>query len=318
MQGRYLAGRLVAGLITLLVVTIVVFGAIHLVPGSYADIAAGPTAPPEARESIAAEYGLDEPLPVQYFEWLRHVAVGDFGVSLGTNAAVSDVLIRRLPVTIELTLLSLILTLLIGVPLAVAAGMGRGRLARGGSRLTGAAAISVPTFVLGSVLVYLFSRYELGLQVGGYVPFTSDPIQNLRSLMLPAITLCVFGIALVIRTGRDSVASVLSQPHVTSAIARGESRWHIVRHHVLRNAAIPVVTVLASYVGYLLGGAVIVENLFSLPGLGQAALLGINGRDYAIVQATVLVAAFAFIAVNMLADFSYRLIDPRMGGPRTA
>ncbi len=309
---RYFGGRLFVGLVTLLVVSVLVFGAVHLVPGSYADIVLGPFSSPEARAVLTAEFGLDRPLPVQYIEWLRHVLVGDLGASLGTGAPVTEQLLRRLPVTAELTVLSLLVTVVVGLPLALAAGLARGRFGRGVSRLVGSSAMSTPDFVLGSLLVFLFSRYALGLPVGGYVPFAEDPVANLRSMVLPALTLSVFGVALVVRTGRDAVAGVFSSPHVAAAVARGESLRHVVRHHVLRNASIPVLTVLATYVGYLMGGAVIVENLFSLPGLGQAVLSAINGRDYAVVQGMVLVAAAAFIAINLLADFAYGLLDPRV------
>src|SRR5262249_34273907 len=158
------------------------------------------------------------------------------------------------------------------LPLALAAGLARSRLGRGGSRLGGAVAISTPDFVVGSIVLYLFSRYSLGLPVGRYTPFSEHPLASLRDMFLPALVLSIFGVALIVRIGRDAVAGVMSAPHVTAALARGESMPHIVRHHVLRNSFIPVLTVLAVYVGYLMGGAVVIENLFSLPGLGQAAL----------------------------------------------
>lgn len=309
---RYLGGRLLAGAATLWVVTVLVFAAVHLVPGSYADIVLGPFSSPQARAALTAQFGLDRPLPVQYVEWLRHVAVGDMGASLGTGEPITRQLALRWPVTAELAVMSLIVTLAVGLPLALVAGLARRRLGRGLSRLIGSSAMSTPDFVLGSLFVYLFSRYALGLPVGGYVPFADAPVTNVRSMALPALTLSVFGVALVVRTGRDAVAGVFSSPHVTAALARGEGIAHVIRHHVLRNAAIPVLTVLATYVGYLMGGAVIVENLFSLPGLGQAVLNAINGRDYAVVQSMVLVAAAAFIAINLFADFAYGLVDPRI------
>jgi peptide/nickel transport system permease protein len=148
--------------------------------------------------------------------------------------------------------------------------------------------------------------------VGEYVPLVDDPIENLRAMLLPALTLSIFGIALVVRTGRDAVASVMGAQHVAAAVARGESTRHIVCHHVLRNAMIPVITVLAVYAGYLMGGAVIIEHLFSLPGIGAAVLNAVDQRDYALVQGTVLVAATAFIVINMLADLTYGVIDPRV------
>jgi peptide/nickel transport system permease protein len=308
----YVTTRVLSGLVTLLVVSVLVFVAIHLVPGNYAEIVLGPFSSPQARATLTSEFGLNRPLPVQYLQWLGHVAVGDFGVSLQSGEPVTDIMARRIPVTAELALLATMFAVAIGIPLALAAGMARRRVSRGVSRLGGAIAMSTPDFVSGSVLVFVFSRYALGLPVGGYVPFLQSPAENLKAMVLPAVTLGVFGIAIVVRTGRDAVAGVMSSPHITAAVGRGESTAHIVRHHVMRNASIPVLTVLATYVGYLLGGAVIAENLFSLPGMGQAVLQGIVGRDYAIVQGTVLVGAAAFICVNTLADFTYSLLDPRI------
>ncbi|GAA0966840.1 ABC transporter permease [Acrocarpospora macrocephala] len=309
---RYFAGRLVTGAVTLWVVSVLVFSAVHLVPGGYPDIVLGPASSPQVREALRAEFGLDRPLVLQYLEWVRHVLTGDLGTSLGTGEPVSAQLMRRLPVTAELAGLSLALTVLAGVPLALLAGLSRGRFGRGLSRLVGSSAMSVPDFVLGSLLVFLFSRFSLGLPVGGYVPLAEDPVANLRSMALPALTLSVFGLALVVRTGRDAVAATFSSPHIAAALARGERIGQVTRHHVLRNAAIPVLTVLATYAGYLMGGAVIVENLFSLPGVAQAVLNAINGRDYATVQGLVLVAAAVFIAINLLADFAYGVVDPRI------
>ncbi len=309
---RYFAGRLVAGVATLLVVSVLVFGAMRVVPGTYADIVLGPFSSPEARAALTAEFGLDRPVFVQYLEWLRHVLTGDLGTSPGADEPVTAQLLRRLPVTFELAVLSLAGSALVGLPLALIAGLARGRFSRGLSRLAGSSAISTPDFVLGSLLVFLFSRYALGLPVGGYVRFTEDPVANVRSMVLPALTLSVFGVALVVRTGRDAIAGIFSAPYIAAAIARGEPTRHMISHHVLRNAAIPLLTVGATYLGYLMGGAVIVENLFSLPGLGQAVLSGINGRDYAVVQGIVLVAAAAFIAINLLSDFAYGVLDPRV------
>jgi peptide/nickel transport system permease protein len=303
---------MIAALVTLFVVTFVVFAAMHLLPGSYADVVLPPDASPELRSALNAQFGLDRPLPEQYFAWLGSLLSGNFGVSRGNRSTVALLLARRIPVTLELTFLSVLVTGVVGLPLALLAGMARRPSAREASRFAGAAAMSTPAFVTGSLFLYVFSRYDLGLRVGEYVSFVDDPLQNLRGMALPALALSIFGIALVVRIGRDAVAGVLSEPYVTAALARGETVRHIVRHHVLRNASIPVVTVLAIYTGELMGGAVIVESLFRLPGLGQAALLAINGRDYPVVQILVLLAAAAFVAMNMLADFAYGVIDPRV------
>ncbi len=309
---RYVAGRVAAAAGTLFVVSILVFVAVGLVPGNYADMVLGPYASPQARANLTAEFGLDQPLVVQYLQWLRHVVAGDLGTSLQSGQAVGDLLARRLPVTVELALLATLFAVVVGVPLAVAAGMARRRVTRGLSRIGGAVAMSTPDFVLGSILLFLFSRYSLGLQVSGYVPLAVDPVAHLRSMVLPAVTLGVFGVAVLVRTGRDAVAAVLNAPHVTAAIARGEPARRIVRHHVLRNASIPVLTVGAAYAGNLIGGVVIAENLFSLPGTGQLVLQSVSSRDYAIVLGGVLTAAAAFVVVNMLADFAYGIVDPRV------
>jgi peptide/nickel transport system permease protein len=315
---RYIAGRFAVALGTLVVVTTLVFVGMQLVPGSYADTVVGPSAPPEAREILESKYGLDRSLPEQYLDWAEHLVQGDLGSTLGTGESVGELIAERAPVTLELALLSLLFTTLIGLPLAMAAGVARNRATRGVSRLFGAAAISTPEFVLGSLFVYLFSKYQLGLPVGVYVPFSQDPLGSIEDMILPAITLTAFGVAMVLRTGRDSIANVIHAPHVTAALARGETMPFVLWHHVIRNASIPVVTVIAVYVGYLLGGAVIVENLFSLPGLGQLVIGAVNNHDYQVVQGVVLVGAAAFIFVNMAADFAYGIIDPRIaaGGKR--
>jgi peptide/nickel transport system permease protein len=287
-----------------------VFAAVHAAPGSYADIVLGPTATEEGRAHLAQEFGLDDPLPAQFARWLGAAVQGDLGVSLTTSEPIAEEFARRAPVTVELTLLATLFSVLVGVPLGVLAAL-RSRFA-GLSRATGALAMSTPDFVVGSVLVYLFTRYSLGLTVGEYVPFEDDPLANLRGMALPAITLGVFCSALVMRTTRTAVLGVLSEPYVTAAVARGEAPLTVVRRHLLRNAAIPVVTVVGTNLGYLLGGTVIVETLFSLPGVGSFTVSAIQLRDYGVVLAGTLIAAAAFIVVNLVVDLSYGLIDRRV------
>lgn len=310
---RYIAVRLGTAVVTLFAVSILIFVAIHLIPGKYEDIVLSAFAPPESRHALAERLGLTRPLPEQYVRWLIAAVHSDFGLSLATGLPISDEFARRAPITIQLTLMSTVISVVLGVPLGFAAAVSSTRrFARGFSRLLGALAMSVPDFVLGSVLVFIFSTYAFGLTVGGYVPLFDDPIANLRAMVLPAVTLSVFGMALVMRTTRESVLTVLSEPFVTSAVARGELPAAVLRRHVLRNAAIPIVTVIATNIGYLLGGTVIVELLFSVPGLGRYMLDAITHRDYPIVQAGVLLAATVFIVVNTLADLSYALLDPRI------
>lgn len=308
--------RVANALLTLLGVALLVFVALRLIPGGYAEVLLGPFATPEARALVAERYGLDEPVALQFGHWLWALLQGDFGVSMVTRQPVVTEFIRRAPVTLELAVLTLLMALAAGLPLGVwsalsAQGRG-GAWARGLGRVVGAVGASVPEFVLGSALIYVFSRWQLGLRVGGFVPFGDDPWGNLKSVLLPTASLSLFGMALVLRTTRDAVLRVLTEGHILAAVGRGETPWHIVRHHVLRNAAIPVVTVTATYFGFLLGGAVIAEVLFSMPGVGYYAYSALEGRDYAVVQAGVLLAAATFIALNTLADLACVLIDPRL------
>lgn len=310
----YLLPRVAAALITLLGVSVLVFLALRLIPGGYADILLGPFVTPEAREEISQRYGLDQPVAVQYGRWLIALLQGDFGVSMVTQKPVIHEFLRRAPVTLELAFIALGLALLVGLPLGVASGIRRaGRKGLDAARVVGAIGASVPDFVIGSVLIFIFSVWSLWFRVGGYVPFTEDPVGNLRTMLLPGLTLALFGIALVLRTTRDAVLRVMTEGYITAAVARGERPGAIIRLHVLRNAAIPVVTVVTTYFGFLLGGAVVVEVLFSIPGFGLYTFNGLLNRDYAIVQAGVLLAAVVFVLINMTADFLYAVIDPRVG-----
>lgn len=317
---RYLAPRFATAFVTLLGVALLVFLALRLIPGGYADVLLGPFVTPEARALISERFGLDAPGYVQFFKWLGAMAQGDFGVSMVTSKPVITEFLRRAPVTFQLALCALFLAVVIGVPLGVRSGVrsgkkgGKARLDSG--RIIGAVGASVPDFVLGSALIFVFSAWQLWFRVGGYVPFAEDPVGNIRVMTLPVLTLAVFGIALILRTTRDAVLRVMTEGHVTAAVARGAPPKQIVRDHILRNAAIPVVTVSATYFGFLMGGAVVIEVLFSIPGVGLYIFNGLMNRDYAIVQTGVLLAAFVFIAVNMLADVAYALIDPRVGTGR--
>ena len=315
----FLLPRLAAAALTLLGASLLVFVALRLVPGGYAEVLLGPFATAEMRTIIADRYGLDQPIAVQFGKWLIALLHGDFGLSLVTRKPVIDELLRRLPVTAELASLTLVVVLAVGLPIGVWSGVadsGAARRSRAG-RMVGALGASVPEFVLGSALIYAFSRWQLGLKVGGFVPFAVDPWQNLQSLMLPTLSLAVFGIALVVRTTRDAVLRALTEGWILAAVGRGLAPSAIVRHHVLRNAAIPAVTVTATYFGFLLGGAVIAEVLFSVPGVGYYVFSSLEGRDYGVVQAGVLFAAIAFVALNMLADVAYAVIDPRIGARGT-
>ncbi|MGW6456592.1 ABC transporter permease subunit, partial [Streptomyces sp. NPDC055078] len=320
---RWLLGRLTAAAVTLFGVSVLIFAAVRAMPGSYSDMVLGPLATPEAKASAAEKFGLDRPVVEQYGYWLLNAAQGDFGTAMASRTPVSSELATRLPVTVTLTAIALALVVLIGIPLGVwtgTRGSGSGRGATAGRLLSGIG-MSVPEFVLGSVVVFLFTRYSLGLTVGDPVPWSQDPAGSIRSLILPAAVLSVFCIAVTARTARDAVLGVLVEPHIAAAVARGEPKGFIVRHHILRNASVPVLTLVATLTAYLLGGTVIVERLFNLPGLGSYLLEGLDRRDYAIIQAGVLLAAAVFIVTNLLVDLISSMIDPRIaaaGGEGTS
>ncbi|KPI11571.1 ABC-type transporter, integral membrane subunit [Actinobacteria bacterium OK074] len=310
---RWLLGRTAAAVLTLLAVSVLIFAAVRAMPGSYSDVVLGPLATPGQKASAAARFGLDRPVAQQYAYWLRNAVTGDFGTSLAAHTPVAAEFGDRLPVTVTLTALALALTVLIGIPLGVYTGTRAGG-GRGGQlgRLASGFAMSLPEFALGSLVVFLFTRYDLGLTVGSYVPWSRAPLRSVGSLLLPACVLAVFCVAATARTTRDAVLGVLVEPHIAAAVARGEPKGFIVRHHVLRNAAVPVLTLVATLSAYLLGGAVIVERLFNVPGLGSYLVDGLDRRDYAVVQAGVLLAAAVFIATNLLVDVVSGLLDPRI------
>ncbi|GAB3564914.1 ABC transporter permease [Amycolatopsis endophytica] len=305
--------RVFSAAVTLFLIAVLIFAASRLMPGSFADVVLGPFATPAEKAEVAAKYGLDSSLPVQFWLWLTTALTGDFGISMISGEPVTTEFGLRLPVTAELTLLGVGAAVLIGIPLGVWTAVRSGGGGGAAGRLAGGFGVSVPEFVLGSIVVFLFSRYALGLTVGGYVPFGRDPGGNLRAMVLPAAVLSVFVIAATARTTRDAVLNVLVEPHITAAVARGESPGSIVVRHVLRNASIPVLTVLTTVTAYLLGGAVIIEYLFNLPGVGSYVVQAVGRRDYAVVQAGVLLAAFVFIVLNVLTDAVAGVLDPRFG-----
>jgi len=309
---KYIFTRLFIGLVTLCGVAVIIFFAMRAMPSSFEEIVLGPISTVEARALIAKRFGLDGPLYEQFIRWFAATIRGDFGISMVTQTSVADEILRRAPVTIQLTLMATTFALLIGLPLGILSGMSKSSRVRAAARVVGALGASIPDFVIGSVFLFIFSVQSLFLTVGGYVPFWEDPVANLRAMVLPTLTLSVFGIALILRTTRDSVLRVLTDSHITTAVAYGQAPWKTVFHHVMRNASIPILTVTTTYFSYLLGGAVIVETMYSLPGVGLYTYNALHNRDYAVIQAGVLLAAFVFVTINTLSDIFYAIIDPRI------
>lgn len=316
---RWLAIRLFNAVATMFGVSVLIFLAVRQMPGSYADLILGPLSSAAAEKArFTEQYGLDESLVAQYVSWIGEVVHGNLGVSLVSLQPIGEEFALRLPVTISLTAMAMLLTILIGLPLGVySATRGAGRGA-GFGRLASGFGISMPDFVLGSLVVFLFSRYSLGLTIGNFTALSNGVGAAVRSLILPAAVLAVFCIAATARTTRDAVLNVLVEPHIAAAVARGESKLFIIRHHVLRNAAIPVLTLTATITAYLLGGAVVVEAVFDIPGMGSYLIAALDRRDYAVIQGGVLLATAVFVTMSLLVDLLSGLIDPRVSATKGA
>ncbi|UGS27790.1 ABC transporter permease [Microbacterium resistens] len=311
--------RIGAALLTLLVVSVLIFASVRLMPGDYTDLVLGPLATDAQRAQAVAESGLDDPVVLQYLHWVVGVLTGDLGHSFVSNVSVSEEFAARLPVTATIALLTIVVTLLVGIPLGFLAALRSEGNAGAVGRLISALGISIPEFLLAGLVVFVVSTLGLGVSVGRFAPFASDPGRFFGSLALPVAVLSVGCVAVVARNTRDAVMNVLVEPHIQAAVARGETPAFIVRHHVLRNAAAPILTIVGALVAVLLGGTVIVEFVFDIPGMGSYLQTALGRRDYAIVQSAVLLAALVFIVASLLVDLVATALDPRLrltGGSR--
>jgi peptide/nickel transport system permease protein len=309
---RYLVSRLLAAIPVLLGVSIITFALVRLIPGDPVQIMLGTEVIGNRAAEIRALYGLDRPWPVQYVEWLARAAQGNLGTSLRSGLPVGESIIQKLPVTIELTILSFALGLAIGLPLAVAAAQNRGRLADGLLTAASLVGISMPGFWLATLLLLWLSLALRILPSIGYVPFGENPLDNLRHLVMPTIGLGLPLAATIMRFTRSSLLEVYNQDYIRTANAKGLNQRQVTMRHALKNALIPVITVAGIQVGRLLGGAVIIEQIFALPGLGRYVYDAISNRDYPVLQGTVLVFTLVFILVNLLVDVLYGFVDPRI------
>lgn len=310
---RSLPGRLLSAFVVLVGASIVIFIAVRGLPGDFAQQVLGPLSTDAARHQLRESLGLDKSLPEQYLTWVKGLFSGDLGTSLTTQMPVRDDFAARLPVTGLLTAMAMAIILFIGVPLGVYVGVhSRGGARAAAYRIVSTIGISLPELVLGCLVVFLFSRFNLGLTVGTFVSPTDDLAAGLRSLLLPAAVLAVPGIAATARTTRDAVMNVLVEPHIVTSVARGESRGFIIRHHVLRNALVPVLTFTGTVTAYLLGGAVIVEQIFNVPGIGSYLVLALGRRDLTVIQDGVVLATLVFVLMNLALDVLTVVVNPRI------
>jgi peptide/nickel transport system permease protein len=309
---RYIAQRAVSIVPVLLGISIVVFLLVHLIPGDTVQILLGTDATPQQVETLRRVLGLDRPLPVQYLDWLGHVVRGDFGESLRTNRAVLPEVGQRFGVTVQLTVCAMVIGLLVAIPLGVASAAKSGSALDGLGRVLGLVGLSIPGFWLATMLI-LFCSLVLGwLPPVGFVSVLDNPWLSAQTLVLPSIALGTALAAYVQRMLRSSLLEVLRQDFIRTARAKGLRESTVVYGHALKNSFIPVVTVIGLQIGYLLGGAVIIEEIFSLPGMGRYLLNGIYQRDYPVVQGTVLFVALIVCLVNLVVDIAYAWLDPRI------
>ncbi len=312
----HVAQRLLTFPLILLGVAFLVFFSVRLIPGDAIIAMLGTEAgllTPDQRASLARYFGIDQPVHVQFLYWLGGVLRGDLGISVTFGKPVLDIILAHFPLTLELALLSMVIALGIGIPLGVLAATRNERMSDLAIRVLAMLGQSTPSFVLGLLIIYLLSVY-FGVvpTMGTFTPITVDPLANLGQLIFPAITLGFAFAAAVTRISRSAMLDVLSDDYIRTARSKGASPHSVIWGHALPNALIPVVTLSGVEFGYLLGGAVIVEQIFALPGLGRLVLDAISQRDYALVQGSVLFVAFNFLVVNLIVDLVYVALDPRI------
>lgn len=315
-MARFLVRRLVHGVPTVLLVSFLVFGAMHLAPGDPAALLMGQAAArPEnaaALERLRAEMGLDKPFLVQYVTWLSGVLRLDFGTSNRSGLPVLDLILGRLPATLELVAAAFILSLLLAVPAGVIAALRRGSMFDRLLMIFAVGGVAVPGFWLGMTLILLFAVQLQWLPSSGYVPFFEDPVRNLRHLILPAVTLAVYLLAVFSRFLRAEMIETLRQDYIRTALAKGLSMPVVAIRHGLRNTLRSLWTIMGMELGSLLGGVVIVEQVFGWSGIGWLAVQAVNNQDYPLVQAIVLMIAVGFTVINIVVDIGYALLNPRV------
>ncbi|MEM8587183.1 MAG: ABC transporter permease [Pseudomonadota bacterium] len=311
---RFLADRLLAAIPTLLLITIIVFGLQQLLPGDVALILAGDERDPAAIEEIRELYGLNDPLPIQYFRWFADMLQGDFGRSLRTGAPVGPMILEKLPITLQLAALALVFSIVIGIPTGIISAIRKGSALDYGANIVALSGISLPSFWLGIMLILLFSVQLDWLPAGGYVSPLEDLGGNLARMVMPAFVLGTALAASMMRHTRSAMLSVMRQDYVRTARAKGLSERTVILKHALRNALVPIITLTALQFGTLVAGAVLTEQVFNIPGFGKLIVDAVFNRDYPVVQAVTLATGVGFVLMSLLADIGYFLVSPKLRG----
>ena len=312
-MGHYLARRLLAYVPVLVGISIGVFGLMRLIPGDVVDVMMGQVRlDPETRESLRQLFGIDRPVWQQYLSWLSAVLRGDLGSSIRSGRPVTLEIWLALGPTVQLALASTLVGCLIAIPAGITSAVRQYSLADVLVTLASYIGISMPVFWLGTLLILLLSVRLEWFPAGGYASMAEEPIASLRFVALPALTLGLGFAALLMRVIRSAMLEVLRQDYVQLARAKGLHEWQVMSRHVLHNVLIPVLTVIGLQFGWLLGGSVIVEQVFVRPGIGKLLLSAISNRDYPVVQGVALLFALVFLTLNLLVDIAYSVVDPRI------
>jgi peptide/nickel transport system permease protein len=309
---EFLVRRAFVSAVTLVLVSLIVFAGVRAIPGDPARVLAGAEADEAGLEEIREKYGLNDRLAVQYLRWVGHALRGDLGVSIRTRQPVAATVAQKLPITLELTVLSILVALAIAIPAGVLAAVRRNSgwdVLLSGVSLGG---VSVPNFWLGIMLILLVSVRLGWLPASGYVPPWEDPVDNLRRMVMPALVLGTGLAAVLMRQTRNAMIEVLSADYVRTARAKGLAQPAVVVRHALRNSLIPVVTILGLQMGALMSGAVVTEQIFVVPGFGRLIVEAVFTRDYPVVQGVVLITASAYVLINLMVDVSYSVLNPRI------
>jgi peptide/nickel transport system permease protein len=311
-MGSYILRRLLQGIPVLFLITGIVFTVVYFIPGDPAMVVLGQGATEENLAAMRQRLGLDRPLPVRYGVWLQHVVQGDLGESILSRQSVLTLIGRAFPITLYLSLFSLLIAIVIAVPAGIVAALRRNTWIDLVCTTWAFLGVSVPGFWLAIMLVYVFGVRLQWVPLQGYIGLREDVTDSLKTMALPAFTLGVFLSGPLTRYLRSSMLQTMAQEFVLVARAKGLNERRVIAGHILRNSLIPFVTVLGVQLGYLVGGAVVIENVFALPGIGDLAVSAIGNRDYPVIQGVVLVLATGFVLINIVVDVLYAVLDPRI------
>lgn len=310
----FLLRRFLIAIPTIVIISIMVFALQHLLPGDPLLVLAGEERDPDVLEALREKYRLNDPIPVQYLAWVGNALQGDLGVSLRTNQPVTELIGEKLPVTLQLAAMSMVFALLIGIPAGILSAVKKGTATDYAANVVALSGLSIPNFWLGIMLILLVSvKWQL-LPASGYVPPSEDLGQSIRTMLMPSFVLGTALAATLMRHTRSSMIGVLSADYVRTARAKGLAERVVILKHAFRNALTPIVTLTALLFGELVAGAVLTEQIFTIPGFGKLVVDAVFNRDYAVVQGIVLVTAVGFIFMNLFADAMYYVLNPKLRG----